>query len=178
MKNILIISLTVLFGQFALADEYFEMDENPLYQKLDALARAYNLEQLRSGKGNELRMWYFEPMEGGIDASVFTEKISLNCKGEFDYNHGEVVLKPGSCKKTKSLLSAAELKEKLSTLNKLKEVNTSCDEIMDGWGITIEGVLDKQRFAFESWNPDGCDSEGSNQINKIIDSIEEFQFKP
>lgn len=174
MKPITLILFAIFIPALSQADEYFEMDKNPFYQQLDAYARAFNLEQLRSSNQNELRLWYFNPMGGEISSLIFREKGAFRCetKSKYSASNTEVIVKSGKCKKSKNKLSKSEIENKLSRLIELKEKETSCNNIDDGWGVTIEGVLNNERFAFESWNPDGCDNMDAVKLYEILESIE------
>ena len=111
-------------------------------------------------------------MEGGISSFIFTENGVLECQGNSqDSSTNEVLVKSSGCKKSKITLSKTDLESKLLLFSELKSKNTSCDNVSDGWGISIEGVLSNERFAFEAWNPDACENADAKKLNELLKSI-------
>lgn len=147
--------------------------EHGFYPQLDAYAVAYGLKPLHSGNPDELRLWSLEPMEGGISASLFTERGAFHCKGKSEQDIGKTfsIADAGLCNTSTIRLSNAELKSTLLQLKALRRKKTGCDDLADGWRITVEGVLDNERFAFEAWNPDGCNHAGAKELSRILEGI-------
>lgn len=147
--------------------------EHRFYPQLDAYAVAYGLKPLRSSSSDELRFWSLEPMEGGIDASLYTERGAFHCEGKSEQDIGKTlsIVNSRLCTKSTIKLSNAELKSTLLQLKALRRKKTGCDDIADGWRLTVDGVLDNERFAFEAWNPDGCDNAGAKELSRILESI-------
>lgn len=147
--------------------------EQGLYPQLDAYAVAYGLKPLRTSSPDELRFWSLEPMEGGISASLYTERGAFHCKGKSEQDIGKSFSMASArlCSPSKIRLSNAELKSTLKALMALRRKKTGCDDVVDGWRLTVEGVLDKERFAFEAWNPNGCNNAGAKELSRILDGI-------
>lgn len=175
MKRTLPILSLVLVAVAVLAYRYFDAQrDDRLYQELDGYALAHELKPLRPGAANELRLWFLEPMEGGVGAAVFTDSGALQCKGmsEYDSNDASLKMTSSGCQRSRIVLSGPELARTLQSLRALEDRRTSCDEVMDGWRVTVDGVVDGERFAFESWNPDGCDQAASKTLSAILAGIE------
>jgi hypothetical protein len=169
----LLLSLILVTAAF-LAYEYLGAQrQNRLYPQVDSYALAYDLKPLRPGHANELRLWSLEPMEGGVSASIFTESGAFACKGKSEYGSGDASLtaKPSRCEHFAIDLSRGELERTLQSLRALEGSDANCHEVVDGWRITVEGVVDGERFVFESWNPDGCDNADAKKLIGILAGI-------
>ena len=112
-------------------------------------------------------------MEGGISASLYTERGAFHCKGRSEQDIGRTfsMASARSCSPSKIKLSNAELKSTLQQLKALRWKKTGCDDVVDGWRLTVEGVLDNERFAFEAWNPNTCNNAGAKELSRILDGI-------
>jgi hypothetical protein len=154
-------------------DHVFKNQQNnPLYQQLDAYAQAFKLMQLRSSNKNELRLWVFDPMDGGISSLIITDNGVSECEGTSQFgSNTEIIVKSSSCRKSKNQLLKSGLESTLVKFRELKEMKTSCDDAVDGWSITIDGVLNNERFAFEAWNPNVCESPGAKKLTDLLESI-------
>lgn len=175
MKRTLLLLPLVFIALAFLAYRHFDTQrDDRLHQELDGYALAHELKPLRPGAANQLRLWFLEPLEGGVGAAVFTDSGALHCKGTSAYDSSDASLKMKSsgCQRSRIALSATELASTLRSLRALEDRRTSCDEVMDGWRVTVDGVVDGERFAFESWNPDGCDQTASKTLSAILAGIE------
>jgi hypothetical protein len=164
MKTIRLLLLFIIAALF-LAYGYFEMQQkNRLHQQSD------DLSQVRLNNKNELRLRFIEPMEGGMRTLIFTENGVLECLGNSQNSTttNEVMVKSSGCKKSKVQLSKTDLERKLLLFSELKSKNTSCDNVSDGWGISVEGVRSNERFAFEAWNPDACENADAKKLHELL----------
>lgn len=112
-------------------------------------------------------------MEGGISASLYTERGAFHCKGRSEQDIGRTfsMASARSCSPSKIKLSNAELKSTLQQLKALRWKKTGCDDVVDGWRLTVEGVLDNERFAFEAWNPEACSNADAKALSRILETI-------
>jgi hypothetical protein len=136
--------------------------DHRLYRQLDDYAKAFALKPVGSDHRNELRLWSYEPMEGGMGALIITEDGAHECAGKAS---------SGSCKKSSVRLSGTDLESMLLALSNLRKKKAGCDDVVDGWLLTVDGVLDGERFAFEAWNPNACENPEAKNLMKILEIV-------
>lgn len=174
MKSNKIAILLLPVAALCLAYVFFQKkNERRLYQEADTYALSYGLKPLRAGGGNELRLWFLEPMEGGIAATIIAENGAVRCAGKSRNASGDaqLIVGAGSCRKSTIALPSADLESKLHSLSRLRNSNASCDELADGWGVIVQGLVEDEQFAFEAWNPDGCDTPDAKKLAELLESI-------
>ena len=144
-----------------------------LHGEADEYALAYGLSPLRPGSANELRLWFIEPMEGGISGAVFSENGALKCEGLSQHGRKSGI-PPGrdACRKMMAALSSDDLATRLHSLSELVDEDASCGDPADGWGITVQGVVEGRRFAFQAWNPDRCDNAEARKLYRLLEDLD------
>jgi hypothetical protein len=173
MKHLKWLAFFIFISALFFAYKYFaKQPNNPHFQQLDAYSQAFKLKQLRSSNQNELRLWFFEPMEGGISSLIFTVNGVSECEGTSQYgSNTEIIVKSSSCRKSKVKISKSSLESMLVQYRELTKLKTSCDDVNDGWGMTIDAVLNNERFAFQAWNPDACEDPGAKKLTELLMSL-------
>jgi len=178
MKHLKWLALFIFITALFFAYKYFvkypneKQPNNPHFQQLDAYSRAFKLKQLQSSNQNELRLWFFEPMEGGISSLIISDNGVSKCEGTSQYgSNSEIMVKSSSCSKSKLKISKSSLESMLVQYRELTKMKSSCDDVSDGWGVTIDAVLNNERFAFEAWNPGACEDPGAKKLTDLLMSL-------
>jgi hypothetical protein len=138
-----------------------------LFSKLDAYASAAGLGAFPSKDSNAIRVWARNYMSGDVTGYSVTGDSAEICELQTDFDDGLVTVQPGTCRSVTAWDGKDRVLSQLKRLSRFDNSQADCG-VMDGTGYAVEGVLEGNRFAFTSDNPQECSDEVSKAVVQLL----------
>ena len=179
---VLVIAVPGMGTGAAGADERVKFGGEHLQARLEAAyARAVDVKPLRAGDGDQVRIWYADPMSRKATGYLVTREAALRCTLTFDYEDkmvdGEpvelkaIIVHQGQC--TSRPEHEGRIEDALRHLPEAIGFNDQefdCG-MEDGWDAYVSGFVNAQRFSFYAANTNHCGEQRIKQVDAWLDVI-------
>ena len=136
--------------------------------RLRHYAEAVGMPPLGTAGLNEVRMWTRGYMDGAVWAYAASNGSERTCETRSDWSQEATSIEPGKCSRSRRSRLADDALQLLPTLARYDKQDLNCPEVMDGWNIMVEGVVNGAAFAFEYSNADNCDDDAARAVKRLL----------
>lgn len=138
-----------------------------------AVERASGVLPIDSRDGDQVRVWFDNPMGRSIRGFILTRKGVWRCSLRYQNDNGEYLVfnRSGTCSGPRrhdvELAKAlAQLAEAAKLDGKILECGT-----MDGWEADVEGIFEGKPFAFYAANTQDCEEPEIRWAGDFLDLV-------
>jgi len=164
----------------ARADERVALESDDTEGNLiAAYTRAAGLKPLKLRDGDQVRIWFDEPMAGSVTGYVVIKGQAKRCKltTESDFedkgenSRNDLIVHAGNCESRPE--EDSRIEDAMRHLPEALEFNGQefgCG-FEDGWEARVDGVIGGQRFSFYADNTDGCKDEKIRRVDDWLTAV-------
>jgi hypothetical protein len=145
---------------------------------IGAYTRAAGLKPLKPRDGDQVRIWFAEPMAHSVTGFIVVKGVAMRCEltteSDFEdrgqYSRNDLIVHKGHCESRAE--QNARIEDAMRHLPEALEFDGQefgCG-MEDGWEARVDGVIGGQRFSFEADNPGACD-EKAGRVNDWLKVI-------
>ena len=161
------------------AREIVRFDEqNHHAHYLAAITRAVGALPIDPNDGDQIRVWYDNPMGRSVRGYILTRKGVWRCSLRYKNDNGRyLVFNGGSCGgphryEARLAIPLAQLADAAKLDGKSLQCGT-----MDGWEANVEGIFEGRPFAFYAANTQDCKEEETRWAGEFLELVASAYYK-